>query len=360
MPGARVERIGVVASMQARAPEQDAPVRSGEHSPAKGIEPAAAPAADRVLALQRTAGNRAVGRVLARWSPPPLPKPPPLPDPAEVAKEASEAAIAGFRSMGDGTEAEVKARTLSHASQVSWAMTGKSSGEAAARSARGTWAWVTGDETYKPARVQSTLGGAYLRMYLAGKVDPDTVAAAGEEMLASPEFAKLRAQVHAHLATLKPAADSAAAEAQIQKAAQAYLDRRLKYGGLAFRYELNAVIGGVGDVDVTKVDALVHSGEGGKRQVWYALHLTFRDAYDFDNARSGVYDVYRKKLAKLLIDGHYQDFWEAYGRETIGLGTTGLDSAAIFASFMYAVEKKGWTPGALAWDVTLPMTGTIP
>jgi hypothetical protein len=302
-----------------------------------------------VLTLQRQAGNRAVGQVLARWSAPPVPSA------EEVAKEASDAAVAAFRSMGEGTEAEVKARALNHAWQVSWAMSGKSSGEAAMRAARGAWAWATDDKTYKPARVQSTLGGAYLRMYLEGKVDPDTVSAAGIEMGASPEFAKLTEELHAVLAKLKPSADAATAQEQIRKAAQAHLDRRMKYGGLAFRYELNAVIGGVGDVDVTRVDVVPL---GGGRQ-FYVLYLTFRDAYDFDNTRSGIYDVYRKKLAKLLADGRYPDFWETYGRETIGLGSTGLDSAAIFASFMYALEKAGWTPGPLPWEVTVPLTGTI-
>jgi hypothetical protein len=133
----------------------------------------------------------------------------------------------------------------------------------------------------------------------------------------------------------------------------------MKSGGLAFRYELNAVIGGVGDVDVTRVDVLPLPTPDGTRS-FYVLHLTFRDAYDFDNTRSGIYNVYRKKLAKLLADRRYPDFWEAYGRETIGLGTTGLDSAAIFASFMYALEKAGWTPGPLPWEVTVPLTGTIP
>jgi hypothetical protein len=330
-------------------PERQAP------APVRG---APGTAAERLLALQRTAGNRAVGRALARWSAPPVPD---AEDVArEAAKEASEAAIETFRSMGAGTEEEVKQRALDHAWQVSWAMTGKSGGQAAARAARGAWAWATGDESYKPARVQSVLGGAYLRMYLAGQVDPATVSAAGEEMIASPEFAKLRSQLHAHLAKLKPSADRATAEEQIRKSAQAYLDSRMKNGGLAFRYELNAVIGGVGDADVDKVEALVHTTDAGP-QVWYALHLRFEDKYDFDNARSGVYDAYRKKLAKLVADGKYPDFWEAYGREVIGLGAkTGLDSAAIFASFMYAIEQAGWTPGPLPWQVTIPMTGTLP
>ena len=43
--------------------------------------------------------------------------------------------------------------------------------------------------------------------------------------------------------------------------------------------------------------------------------------------------------------GGAPDFWEAHGRETLGPGgTTGLDAAALFASFMYAIEQVGWTP----------------
>jgi hypothetical protein len=320
---------------------------------------AASASPEQLLMLQRRAGNRAVGQVLARWSAPALPAPPPLPSAGEVAKEASDTAIATFRSMGEGTEEEVKERALSHAWQVSWAMTGKSSGEAAMRAARGAYAWATDDTSYKPARVQSTLGGAYLRMYLAGEVDPDTVSAAGVEMGASREFAQLTADVHTALAGLKPSADTATAQEQIQEAAQAYLDKRMKDRGLAFRYELNAVIGGVGGVEVTRVDLFPMPTAEGMRRL-YVLHLTFRDAYDFENQRGGIYDAYRKKLAKLLIDGRYPDFWEAYGRETIGLGYTGLDSAAIFAAFMYALEKAGWTPGRLPWEVTVPLAGTVP
>jgi hypothetical protein len=342
--------------------EESSPRRSAETSPASTWPVASATLGmtpQRLLTLQRRVGNRAVGQMLARWSAPSLPSPPPLPSAGEVTKEASDAAIATFRSMGEGTEEEVKARALSHAYQVSWAMTGKSSGEAAMRAARGAYAWATDDTSYKPARVQSTLGGAYLRMYLAGKVDPDTVSAAGVEMGASREFEKLRGDVHTALAGLKPSADTATAQEQIRKAAQAYLDKRIKYGGLAFRYELNAVIGGVGAVEVTRVDLLPLPTSSGMQRL-YVLQLTFRDKYDFDNTRSGIYDVYRKKLAKLLAEGRYSDFWEAYGRETIGLGYTGLDSAAIFASFMYALEMAGWTPGALPWQVTVPLTGTIP
>ena len=50
--------------------------------------------------------------------------------------------------------------------------------------------------------------------------------------------------MQAALATLKVSSDPAVAQGQVHKAAQAsYLDRRMKSTGLAFRYELNAVLG---------------------------------------------------------------------------------------------------------------------
>ena len=72
-------------------------------APAPAPGPAlAGPRAERLLALQRNAGNRAVGRMLARWTAPPVP------DADDVAKEAAKTAIETFRSMGEGTEEEVK------------------------------------------------------------------------------------------------------------------------------------------------------------------------------------------------------------------------------------------------------------
>jgi hypothetical protein len=347
MPG-DVGESSASARSEAVQADRDAPAAVHATAPVER-----GPVAERMLALQRTAGNAAVSQLVARWSPPPLPTEKDVEAAQrEAVKQATEASLAAMRAQGAGTEAEVKERALSHAWQVSWAMTSKAQGESAARSAKGAWAWATGDTSYKPAKVQSVLGGAFLRMYLAGTVDPDTVAAAGEEIIASPEFAKLQTDIQTQLATLKVSSDPTAAQGQVHAAAQAYLDRRMKSTGLAFRYELNAVLGGVGDADVAKATV------AGK---YYVLEITFRDAYDFDNVRGGVYDAYRKKLAKLLADGKYPDFWEVYGRQVLGLGpATGLDSAAIFASFMYAIEKKGWTPGPLAWDVTVPMTGMLP
>ena len=90
----------------------------------------------------------------------------------------------------------------------------------------------------------------------------------------------------------------------------------------------------------------------------FRVDVTFQDTYDFDNTRHGEYDKYRKKLARLLGANDFDGFENAYYREVQPADRwhkTKLDNAAIFASFMYALEMKGWTPGSLPWEVTVPM-----
>jgi hypothetical protein len=84
-----------------------------------------------------------------------------------------------------------------------------------------------------------------------------------------------------------------------------------------------------------------------------------KDTYDFGNKRSGVYDEYRKQLANHLAKNEYEKFWTDFRSEASGKGKTKLDEAAVFASFMYAIEKKGWTPGPLPWEVTILIKGTV-
>jgi hypothetical protein len=355
--------------------------RAREHADRERRQQAAVPAGAslephvaRTLALQQTAGNTAVARLIARAGKPAVKKsasPWPV-DTREVdrwlrqskqqaAKEAHDLAILTLRARGSGSDAANKKRALAHAWDVSYAMTAKSSGESWKRSAEDVWAGVWGTKGYKPARVQSVLGGSFLRMYLAGKTDPDIIEAAGEELVLAPEFAKLQTALQTFLAKQKLPADAAKAEAQLKKSAQTYFDWRLtkKGGGIAFRYELNPVIGGVGGVTVDTAKVTETPDPKG-RKIDYRLEVTFKDAYDFQNARSGEYEKYRKKLAALLTAAKYEDFWEAYGREAFAIGPkTSLDQASIFASYMYAIESKGWTPGSLKWEVTVPMTGSF-
>jgi hypothetical protein len=275
------------------------------------------------------------------------------PDLAKLKRAAEDRAIAAFREQGAGGESENRARALATARATSYAMSGKSLAEATERDLADAWQAIAGEIGYKRARVQSVLGGAFLRMYLDGKVDDALVAAAGEEIAAAPEFAKLAADVQSHLA--RSPIDPANPEPELKARADGYLRSRLKHGGIAFRYELNPVIGGIGGVAAKEATSTAADGA-----IAYTIGVELTDTYDFQNKRTGEYDRYRRRLAALLAAGRYEDFWEAYLREAFGVRRiTTLDSAALFASFMYAIEAKGWTPGALTWRVVVPMRGSV-
>jgi hypothetical protein len=271
----------------------------------------------------------------------------------ELRRAVEDEAIAQYRDLGVGTEAENWAKALETARTTSYVMTAKSSAEHAERDVADAWHAIEGGTGYKRARVQSRLGGAFLRMYLDGAVDPSVVAAAGDEIAQSPEFAKLSNDLQRHLE--KQQISAANAPERVQQLASAYLNQRLRRGGISFRYELNAVIGGATGVEVPEVTAT--ASDAG---LDYVVKVEFLDTYDFENKRGGQYDAYRKRLAALLAAGSYPDFWEAYLREVTGVRrTTGLDDAALFAAFMYAIEKKGWTPGPLPWRVSVPISGHV-
>jgi hypothetical protein len=259
------------------------------------------------------------------------------------------------------TIASKKNEYLGHARKVSYAMQGKSVLDGGIK-----WAAdllkKTGieDKKSKSRRVQSFLGGAFLRMYLDGKTDPDVIAKAGEEIAASEEFAALRAEVAKHLTAVARRGDSSK---DIAREADSYLKRVKNKRGIAFRRTLNAVIGGVTNIEVGSAMRLENVGATKSAVSAYRLQVTFYDTYDFENKRSGEYDHYRKKLARLLLANEFDKFWDAYVREVepqfMGSHHTSLDNAAVFASYMYALEKKGWTPGPLAWHVTVPMEVSV-
>ena len=97
----------------------------------------------------------------------------------------------------------------------------------------------------------------------------------------------------------------------------------------------------------------------GKLEITYELQVKISDVYDFQNKRTGEYARYRENLATLLRSDQYERFNVAYFGEAHPiqrLRHIRLDLAATFASFMYALERKGWTPGGLAWEVTVPMS----
>jgi hypothetical protein len=249
---------------------------------------------------------------------------------------------------------------LAHARAVSYAMQGKSAGGSALAWVEDLW----GDsKSKKPARVQSFLGGAFLRMYLDHEVDPDVIKRASVEIAESPEFANLQTQMNAKCQAELAQAHARQPVTEAIKAIYAKdLNRVREKSGIAFRYTLNAVIGGVTGVSVKDARILASRPKGGSAganaEIDYEVDVVFSDTYDFENRRTGVYETYRKRLAHLLALNDFTAFEAEYGGELLPTGKTNLDSAAIFASFMYALEKKGWTPGPLAWEVSVPMRGT--
>src|SRR5262249_30067482 len=90
---------------------------------------------------------------------------------------------------------------------------------------------------------------------------------------------------------------------------------------------------------------------------------TLFDTYDFANKRDGEYALYRSRLAELLKKNQFCEFEKAYWGEmcpsSSGPRTHLNTKAVLFASFMYALEQRGWTPGPLPWQVTIPMRGTF-
>ncbi len=221
------------------------------------------------------------------------------------------------------------------------------------------------DPHAKPRRVQSTLGGAFLRMYLDHKTDEDIIKQAGTEIGDSPEFNSLRNELNKYL---QSAADrSQFKETQPDKIlniADAHLKYIKNHSGIAFRYTLNAVIGGVTGVEVDSVENYDSSTAGDVTTAKFHINIRFSDTYDFENHREGEYDRYRKQLARYLIANEFDKFEEAYSRETMhpfdkAMHKTHLDNAAVFASFMYALEKRGWTPGGLSWSVVVPADVTL-
>jgi hypothetical protein len=219
----------------------------------------------------------------------------------------------------------------------------------------------------KPRRVQSVLGGAFLRMYLDGKKDQDAIDKAGVEIGDSPEFHSLSEELRKYLQT---SADRGAFKESEPDKILNLADKHLKAinkvraGGIAFRYTLNAVIGAVAGVDVESIVNYDSATAAGVTTSKYRVNITFSDIYDFENKRTGEYDRFRKELARDLIANDFDKFEATYGREVYhpfdkSMHKTHLDNAAVFASFMYALEKRGWTPGGVSWSVTVPAQITL-
>jgi hypothetical protein len=252
-----------------------------------------------------------------------------------------------------------KQEYLRHAREVSYLMQAKSEADGARN-----WVGRQIDKlgrSSKPGRVQSFLGGAFLRMYLDHKKDPDIIAAAGEEIGASVEFTRLMDGLNRYLQVAVDARRVKAEPSKLRDLADQHLKAIKKSQGIAFRTTLNAVIGGVTGVAVKSVVLLGDTPSPRGILSRYRIEVTFSDTYDFANKRSGEYERYRKQLAAYLLANDFDKFEAAYWGEVkpFARHKTKLDNAAVFAAFMYALEMKKWTHGGLDWEVTVPGEITI-
>ena len=282
-----------------------------------------------------------------RRTPPAAPLPAPSPAPAPPAAAPEEAPY-------------WKSIYVQHAYSVSYVMQAKSAGESA-------WEWgrelldsLDGEIEDKPARVQSFLGGAFLRMYLDHEVDQEIIDQAGKEIAVSKEWKALTAGVAAYVQQIANRTPKPLDAEAVKQHANKHLATKLKKGGVQFRDTLNPVIGGAGGIEVTGVKHVRDGARVGKKlESTYELQVKVSDVYDFQNKRTGEYQRYRENLALLLRSDQYSQFNLAYFGEVQPIRaykSTNLDYAGTFASFMYALERKGWTPGGLAWEVSVPMT----
>ncbi len=265
----------------------------------------------------------------------------------------------GKKQVSEWVKKLKKLQYLGIARGVSYAMQGKS----LYQSGRKTYDDLKGNK--QTQRVQSYLGGQFLRMYLDANVDPEIVKDAGKEIGESQEFAALEADTQKYLqARAKTYHKKPFTDRSLAYHAENYLKtRKNSKGSIVFKKTLNTVVGGITNVDVRSAKFTSKKQVRSMFEVEYEFEVIIHDEYDFENRRFGFYDQFRKQAASLLI----ADDFDAFEKMVFGQAETAvfesrkakLDDAAVFASFMFALEKKKWTPGPLAWQVAVPMRGTI-
>jgi hypothetical protein len=204
------------------------------------------------------------------------------------------------------------------------------------------------------------LAGDFLRMYLRHEVDQKAVLAAGSEIGKSRQWHELESNVGERLRfALGKNLVSVPSANQIASMARNYLLTRKTETGIEFRGELNAIIGGVKEIDVTGAAMLSTSPPSLRDGVIYRIDVRLWDTYQFTgNRRSGEYDALRKQWAALLAQGEYGRVYLDY-HSTMIVRPKDVNLQQVFASLMYAIEDAGMTPGPLEWSVVVPMVVTI-
>jgi hypothetical protein len=217
------------------------------------------------------------------------------------------------------------------------------------------------DERGRGNRVyMSPLGPEMLEAYLRGHLNPELRGKIKREILQARAWQNLvRAlddAIAAEAGRLRRAPTGAEILLITKKAASLkdYKDpdtgERIYFHNTPDDRGLQIVVGGVGKLEVRACNVLAGR---------YELQIALGDVYDFENKREDqpAYDRFRKELARLLTSGQYGAFWWEYHRALYGGNP--VDRARVFASFMYAIEKAGFTL-PMEWEITLTVSGPVP
>jgi hypothetical protein len=218
---------------------------------------------------------------------------------------------------------------------------------------------------------ESKLSGDFLRMYLKHKIDPATIAAAGDEIGASELWEVLGEDTETGIEEALKKTGRIPTATELSGIARAHLQHVYKTQGIAFRGPLNPVIGGIEGIDVIEPTTTnVQGGPGpGKKKISYTLNVQIKDKYKFlGNRRSGGakgtiadqsdYDNQRQRWAQFLLKGEYGTVFVEY-HKAFYFGSKQTRTGYAFASLMYAIEAAGMTPGPLEWSVTIPLKGEV-
>ncbi|HJZ54287.1 MAG TPA: hypothetical protein VKE74_04985 [Gemmataceae bacterium] len=244
-------------------------------------------------------------------------------------------------------------------------------GEAMSDSAFRAWAKAEAETAanifipiYQQVTVVSPLTAAMLRMYLRGTTaDPDLIRQVGDEIGKSATFARLagvvRAEIDREVAWQKRALSPSELESVARRVVNTSYRDPLTNAPMYFLNSdrgLQTVIGGIGGLRVAGVSI---SGRT------YTIRVAIADTYDFDNNQNVVgpnsdlarYVAFRTRLDQYIRHRQYRQFlWDYH--QSLYLADP-ISRSRTFAAFMYAIEKNHLTPGGVAWEAIVPLTGEM-
>jgi hypothetical protein len=217
---------------------------------------------------------------------------------------------------------------------------------------------------YQQVTVVSRLTAPMLRMYLRGTTaDPDVIREVADEIGRSATFGRLAGVVRAEIAREVAWHRRALTLTELESAARrviniSYRDP-LTNAPMYFRNDdrgLQTVIGGIGGLRVAGVNL---SGTG------YTIRVAIADTYDFVNNQNIVdpnsdlarYVAFRTRLDRYIQLRQYRHFLLDYHR-SLYLADP-ISRSRTFAAFMYAIERNHITPGGVAWEAIVPLTGEM-